>query len=365
MTVHNGIKFNPTTSKTRAIKSAATSPIALIAKSGDGDDAYFPAGEMVSITNLDAAIEKAGDTGNLAACLETIASQCTPTQMVVIRVGDDGNTDDAEVNDAINSLLHCKTRLGFKPKILGIPGLETHASVATLASVSSKLLAMSYFRPQGATQVDAITDRAQYGARELCAIWPDFTGFEGQAIAAALGHRAYLDQNFGFNYSLQNELIQGVTGISKDVSWDISGIGTNAAALNDAAITTIIRDDGFQFWGHRTMSDDPQFAFEVAVRTDQFLIETIQNGLKWAMGKPITLGLKNQIEASLNAKFAQLQSDGLIIGALAWFDPSKNSAELASAGGLRISYKYTYTAPLEDLGVFPEITSDFYINLFN
>ncbi len=364
MTVHNGIKFNPTTSKTRPIKSAATAPIALIAKSNDGDDAYFPNGEMVSITNIDTAIEKAGDNGNLASCLETIANQCTPTEMVVIRVGDGGNPDDAETTDAVNSLLHCKTRLGFKPKILGIPGLETHASVAALGSVANKLLAMAYFRPQGAAQADAITDRTQYGARELCAIWPDFTSYSGEAIAAALGHRAYLDENFGFNYSLQNELIQGVTGISHDVSWDISGIGTNAAALNNADITTLIRDNGFQFWGHRTMSNDPQFAFEVAVRTDQFLIETIQNGLKWAMGRPINLGLKNQIESTLNAKFAQLQSDGLIMGALAWFDPSKNSAEMALAGALRISYKYTYTAPLEDLGVYPEITSDFYINLF-
>lgn len=362
MAVHHGIKFNPTTSTTRSIKSASTSAIALVAASSDADATYFPEGEMVSVNSLSTALTKAGNNGNLAKVLNTIADQVSPTNLCVIRVANDA--EDTDVVTALNKLTNAKTMFGFKPKILGIPGLESHATIAALGTVAKKLLGFGYFRPIGATQDAAITDREQYGDRELMALWPDFSDYDGQAIAAALGHRAYLDEYFGFQYSLENENINGVTGISHDVSWDISGVGTNAAALNNADITTIIRNNGFKFWGLRTMASDPLFAFEVATRTDQFLQETMTDGLVWAMGKPITKGLIKQIISTINAKFAELKIAGKIIDAVAWFEKEANPADQIASGKLVLKYKYTYCAPMESLDVNPEITSEFYINLF-
>ncbi len=41
-----------------------------------------------------------------------------------------------------------------------------------------------------------------------------------------------------------------------------AGETTDANLLNQAGVTTLIRNDGFKFWGNRTCSDDPLFLFE-------------------------------------------------------------------------------------------------------
>ncbi len=51
--------------------------------------------------------------------------------------------------------------------------------------------------------------------------------------------------------------VNGVTGISADVFWDLQDPATDAGLLNQNDVTTLIRKDGFRFWGSRCLSDDP------------------------------------------------------------------------------------------------------------
>jgi phage tail sheath protein FI len=53
-------------------------------------------------------------------------------------------------------------------------------------------------------------------------------------------------------------------------------------------VTTLIRRDGFRFWGSRTCSADPLFAFESATRTAQVLADTMAEAHFWAVDKPLT-----------------------------------------------------------------------------
>lgn len=45
--------------------------------------------------------------------------------------------------------------------------------------------------------------------------------------------------------------MNGVTGISASVFWDLQESGTDADLLNESGVTTLIRRDGFRFWGTR------------------------------------------------------------------------------------------------------------------
>ena len=77
-------------------------------------------------------------------------------------------------------------------------------------------------------------------------------GIAGYATARALGLRAYIDQTIGWHKTLSNVGVQGVTGISASVFWDLQASGTDADLLNEAGVTTLVRKDGFRFWGNLT-----------------------------------------------------------------------------------------------------------------
>ena len=147
------------------------------------------------------------------------------------------------------------------------------------------------------------------------------------------------------------------------VPFDIVAGNTTAAQLNDADVTTLVRHSGFRFWGNRTCSDDPLFAFESAARTAQVLQDTIANGLVWAIDKPISAALVTDILETVNAAFRKMASQGRIIGARAWFDPSVNSATELAAGRLTIDYEYTPCAPAESIQLNQRITDKFYAAL--
>lgn len=84
----------------------------------------------------------------------------------------------------------------------------------------------------------------------------------GKAITRALGLRAKIDEQTGWHKTLSNVCVNGVTGISADVFWDLQDPATDAGLLNQNDVTTLICKDGFRFWGSRCLSDDRMFAFE-------------------------------------------------------------------------------------------------------
>lgn len=379
--IHHGIKTTETGTGTRPIAIASTAVIGLVATAADADVTAFPLDTPVLITNVQAAIAKAGVASSLAKALQAIADQCSP-YIVVVRVAVGVASEGVTVEEAteaniigtttvdgqltgMKALLAAQAKLGVTPKILGVPGYDSQPVATALASIAQKLRAMAYVQAVGDVIADTIAYRENFSQREVMLIWPDFTGFSGDAVARALGLRAKIDTETGWHKSISNVGVNGVTGISKDVTFDMSGVGTDAALLNEAPVTTLIRNDGFKFWGNRTCSDDPIFAFEVAVRTNYVLQETIAKGLEWAIDKPITPALVKDILESVNAAFRSLKAQGFIIGAKAWYDPAKNATTDLAAGKLALSYDFTPCAPLESLTIDTSITDTYYASLFD
>lgn len=369
----HGIKTNLLTTGTRAIAAVATAVIGLVCTSADADAATFPLDTPVLVTDVRAAIAKAGVAGTLAKSLAAIADQASPV-VVVVRVGTDADVADQNLlaiggtagssYTGAQALLMAEAVTGVKPRILAAPGLDTQPVATALVSIAKKLRGMVYAAAVGDDQAEAATYAENFGDRELMLIWPNFTGIEGawagDAIARAAGLRAYIDETQGWHKTISNVPVQGVVGITKDVYFDITDQSTDAQLLNDANVTTLVRSQGFRFWGNRTCSSEPLFSFESAVRTSQVLQDEIADGLRWAIDKPLTKGLIRDVVETINARLRTLISQGRVIGAKAWFDPALNSAADLAAGKLVIDYDFTPAAPLEGLELNQRITDRYY-----
>lgn len=368
MPYDHGIKITESLAGTRPIAGVATQVIGLVAAASDADATAFPAATPVLVTDIRRAIEKAGDLGTLAKSLEAIADQ-TNTVAVVTRIVE-GNGENAAATTktntiaGVNKMLQAEAAVGVRPRILGAPGLDTEDVAAALAAVAQKLRGFAYASCDVAdTVAEAVTYRAEFAARELMLIYPDTSKGGGDMIARALGLRSKIDQQVGWHKTLSNVAINGVTGLAQALSFDMLSNETDAGVLNEAEVTTLIRANGYRFWGNRTCSDDPLFAFESVVRTNYALQDEIAAGLTWAIDKPLGAGLVKDILETINARFRSLKAQGRIIGAEAWFDKSLNPSTNLAAGKLRIPYRYTACAPAESIEIMPQITDEFYATI--
>lgn len=166
----------------------------------------------------------------------------------------------------------------------------------------------------------------------------------------------------GWHKSLSNVGVNGVTGISADVFWDLQDPATDAGLLNQNDVTTLIRKDGFRFWGSRCLSDDPLFAFENYTRTAQVLTDTMAEAHMWAVDKPLNPSLARDIIEGIRAKMRSLVSQGYLIGGDCWLDESVNDKDTLKAGKLTIDYDYTPVPPLENLMLRQRITDQYLVN---
>jgi phage tail sheath protein FI len=316
------------------------------------------------------AISAAGTGGTLLPALEAIADQVNPV-VIVVRVATatgEGSQDtltvgsiDAGEYTGLQALLGAEAQLGVRPRIIGAPGLDTHAVTTALVTVAQKLRAMAYAAAIGADVATAVTYAGQFSARELMLLWPNTSSaFSGDLVARALGLRALIDGTQGWNKTLSNVALNGITGMSQPVYFDIQDSATDAGVLNGGNITCLVNANGYRLWGNRTTSDDPLFAFESATRASQFLQDTIAQGLLWAIDKPLTRGLITDIIETVNALFRGLVSAGRLVGASAWYDPAHNDQTALSGGKLVIDYNFTPTAPLESLTLNQMITDQYY-----
>lgn len=372
-TYHHGVRVVEINSGTRPIRTISTAVIGLVATSADADAAAFPLDTPVLITDLRSAIGKAGAAGTLSKSLGAILDQ-TNAVVVVVRVApgaDEAETTSNVVGSYTNggytgmqALLAAQARLGVRPRIIGAPGLDTQPVTTALATLAQKLRGFAYAAAIGADRSAVLTYRANFAQRELMLIWPDFTAWNtvtnasetAPAVARALGLRARIDQETGWHKTLSNVAVNGVTGITKDVYFDLQQPATDANLLNDGDVTTLINANGFRFWGSRTCSDEPLFAFENYTRTAQVLADTIAEAHLWAVDRPMHASLVRDIIESINAKFRELKALGYIVDGSAWYDESVNTSQTLREGKLYIDYDYTPVPPLEQLQLRQRIT---------
>ncbi len=378
---HHGVRVLEINEGTRPIRTVSTAVVGMVCTASDADAVKFPLNKPVLLTDVLTASGSAGELGTLARSLDAIADQASPVT-VVVRV-EEGATEAETTSNIIGgvspageylgmkALLAAEAQLGVKPRILGVPGLDSLPVTTELVSIAEKLRGFAYANAYGCETVsDAIAYRAGFGARELMLIWPDFVSWDtvananapASAIARALGLRAKLDEQVGWHKTLSNVPVNGVSGLSKDIYFDLQNPATDAGLLNADEVTTLIRRDGFRFWGSRTCSADPLFAFENYTRTAQVLADTMAEGHFWAVDKPMHASLVRDIVEGINAKFRELKRGGYIIDGQCWFDEAANDKDTLKAGKLFLDYDYTPVPPLENLLLRQRITDRYLVD---
>lgn len=340
----------------------------------DADADAFPLNSPVLITDPQGALADAGATGTLASTLLAIGSFGASTG-VVVRVEEGAGETEAEKTAATNANVIAglqKLRLAeqvvkVQPRILAAPGLDTQPVTVILAQIAASMSAFAYAASQGDTPALVKTYRDGFTARELMLIDRDWlavnpaTALEelSFATAQAVGLRASLDRTVGYHKTISNVLLVSPTGIKDPRPWDLSVSDTEMGLINGADVTGLIWRGGPRFWGNRTCSTDPRYAFESAVRTNQVLRDTITEGLFPYIDQPLVGSIPTDIIESINALGRREVTAGRIQGFTA-FLANDNSAATLSAGKLKIGYRFTPAAPLEHLTVVSEITDEFY-----
>ncbi|MEQ5315782.1 phage tail sheath protein [Providencia vermicola] len=378
---HHGVRVIELNEGTRPIRTINTAIVGMVCTADDADTKAFPLNTPVLITDVKNAAGKAGETGTLARSLDAIGNQSKPVTVVVrVEQGESeaettsniigGTTPDGR-KTGLQALTVAQGRLGVKPRILAVPAHDTQAVSSTLAGIAQKMRAMAYVSAYGSKTIsDAIDYRKNFSQRELMLIWPEFQSWDTvanaesniYATACALGLRAKIDNDIGWHKTISNVGVNGVTGISADVSWDLQDPATDAGLLNENDITTLIRNNGFKFWGSRTCSDDPLFAFESYTRTAQVLSDTIAEGLDWSIDGALNPSLARDIIESINAKLRSMTTQGYLLGGECWFDPDVNTKEELKSGKLYIDYDYTAVPPLENLLLRQRITDRYLLD---
>lgn len=377
----HGVRVIELNDGTRPIRTIPTAVIGMVCTADDADPTAFPFDTPVLLTNVQTAIGKAGTTGTLAKSLQAIADQTKP-YTIVVRVKE--GATEAETTSALigtttaegkytgmKALLAAKARVGMVPRILGVPGLDSLPVATALVTIARQLRGFAYVSAWGCkTKEEVVAYRDNFGAREAMVIWPEFQNWStvtnatvtASAVARALGLRAKIDQEVGWHKTLSNVAVNGVTGISADVFWDLQNPATDANYLNSNEVTTLINEGGFRFWGSRTTSEDPLFAFENYTRTAQILADTMAEAHMWAVDKPMHASLVRDIIEGVNAKFREMVAAGYLIGGQCWYPEDANDKDTLKAGKLFLDYDYTPVPPLEDLTLRQRITDRYLID---
>lgn len=378
----HGLTITESATGVRTIARSSMAVIGLIATSTavapenqGAIDAAFPLNTPVLVTSVDAAAGKAGSAGTLKAALEAIGDEASPL-VIVVRVAegeDQAETDanvigatDGNVYTGLQALLAAETVVGKRPRILGAPGLDTQAVVAEMVIAARKLRAMVYASAIGDDIAEVTTYRGEFSARELMLLWPDSSPvFAGDIVARTLGLRARIDEEQGWHKTVSNVPFYGVTGVTKNVHFDLLDNDTDAGVLNDAQVTTIIRQSGYRLWGNRTTAgeEQPEFSFESAVRTSHALQDIIAAAVLPFLDQPMTVARVKDLMETVNAEFRRLVVEGKIMGAEIFFDADANTPEQLAAGRPNFRIQYTPVAPMENPQVSLVIT-DFYYSGF-
>lgn len=385
---HHGVRVFEVDEGGATIRVVSTAIIGIVATAPQADATAFPLNTPVLLTNPAGSIGKAGATGTLAKTLKAISQQAQAVTIVVrVEPGADdaattsnviGTTTAAGQKTGLQALLAAQGQLGYKPRIIGAPGLDTEAVAIEIGVVVEALRGFGYIAARKAdgmayatTKEEATQYRAKFGKRELMVIWPSFLAWDTvandvetvPAIGYALGLRAKLDQQIGWHKTLSNIVVNGPQGISADVFFDLQSPSSDTTYLNALEVTTIINRSGYRFWGNRTTeAQGGKFFFENYTRTAQVLADTIAEAHFTFVDKPMHPTLVKDMLANINAKGKDLVTGGYLIGFEAFINPDLNPKEELFVGRLRISYRYTPVPPLEDLGFRQTITDDFLAN---
>ena len=354
----------------RPIRTVKSSVIGLVGTAPDADATEFPENTPLLIEGPRKAA-LLGDAGTLKDAYEAIYAQGASVA-VMVRVAEGADAaatlanvvGDATQGTGLWALEASASKLDLTPRILAAPGFTQIAPgdpaspvTTNLIAVAEKLRAVVIADGPNTNETDAKAERQNWGSDRLFIVDPSVTVFDNVSASyvtrPSSGYVAGLiakrDIEKGFWWSPSNQVINGISGTARPVSFHLSSTETEANRMNEAEVATIIRRDGFRLWGNRGTSPDAQWAFLSVRRTADIIYESIERAHLWAMDRPMSAQLFMDIRDGVQAFGQQMVNTGALLGFNCWLDPELNTEATLKAGKLYLDFDFEPPAPLEHL----------------
>ena len=266
----------------------------------------------------------------------------------------------------LQALLDGKSRFNAQPRLLIAPKHSAIQAVATaMDALAGKLRAIAIVDGPNTTDEAVLAYAKEFGSKRVFMVdpgvqqWDTVTSatIDSPASAFSAGLFAWTDTEYGFWASPSNKELVGITGTSRPIEFLDGDETCRANLLNNANITTIIRDGGYRLWGNRTLSADPKWAFVTRVRTVDIVMDAILAGHKWAVDRSITKTYIKDVTDGLEAFMRDLKNQGAVINFEVYADTELNTASQLEQGKVYWNIRFTDVPPAENPIFRVEVTN--------
>ncbi|WP_447768374.1 phage tail sheath subtilisin-like domain-containing protein [Pseudomonas kilonensis] len=376
MSFFHGVTTTNVDTGARVIALPSSSIIGLV-------DTFVPApaysaqpNDLVVITNEREAVAAFGPDSAMTKACKAIY---TRAKAVIVACGVAQLADPAAQTSAIiggvladgkrtglQALLDGKSRFNAQPRLLVTPKHSATQAVGTaLVALADKLRGLAILDGPNTTDEAVMAYAENFGAKRGFLVDPGVQYWDTTADATVdapgsawvAGLFAWTDSEYGFWASPSNKEFVGITGTTRPIEFLDGDETCRANLLNNANITTIIRDDGFRLWGNRTLSSDPKWAFVTRVRTMDIVMDAILYGHKWAVDRSITATYIKDVTEGLQAFMRDLKAQGAIINFEVFADPELNTASQLEQGKVFWNIRFTDVPPAENPNFLVEVTN--------
>ncbi|OZY60014.1 phage tail protein [Pseudomonas lundensis] len=257
----------------------------------------------------------------------------------------------------LQALLDGKSRFNAQPRLLIAPKHSATQAVATaMDALAGKLRAIAIIDGPNTTDEAVLAYAQEFGSKRIYMVdpgvqhWDTVTSatIDSPASAFAAGLFAWTDTEYGFWASPSNKEFVGITGTSRPIEFLDGDETSRANLLNNANISTIIRDGGYRLWGNRTLSTDSKWAFVTRVRTVDIVMDAILAGHKWAVDRSITKTYVKDVTDGLEAFMRDLKNQGAVINFEVYADTALNTASQLEQGKVYWNIRFTDVPPAEN-----------------
>ncbi|AZE47003.1 Phage tail sheath monomer [Pseudomonas chlororaphis] len=371
----HGVTVTNVDTGARTIALPSSSIIGLVDTFTPGADATAKVNDLVLITNEREAVAAFGSNSAITNACRAIY---TRAKAVIVACGVAKTESSAEQASAIiggvladgkrtgmQALLDGKSRFNAQPRLLVTPKHSATQAVGTaLVALADKLRGLAILDGPNTTDEAVIAYAGEFGAKRAFLVdpgvqyWDTDTSATVNAPSSAYvaGLFAWTDSEYGFWASPSNKEFVGITGTTRPVEFLDGDETCRANLLNNANVTTIIRDDGYRLWGNRTLSSDPKWAFVTRVRTMDIVMDAILYGHKWAVDRSITATYVNDVTEGLRAFMRDLKAQGAIINFEVYADPELNTESQLEQGKVYWNIRFTDVPPAENPNFRVEVT---------
>ena len=257
----------------------------------------------------------------------------------------------------LQALLDGKSRFNAQPRLLIAPKHSATQAVATaMDALAGKLRAIAIVDGPNTTDEAALAYAKEFGSKRMYMVDPGVQQWDtvlsktvdAPASAFAAGLFAWTDTEYGFWASPSNKELVGITGTTRPIEFLDGDETCRANLLNNANISTIIRDGGYRLGGNRTLSSDAKWSFVTRVRTLDIVKDAILAGHKWAVDRSITKTYVKDVTDGLDAFMRDLKNLGAVINFEVYADTVLNTASQLEQGKVYWNIRFTDVPPAEN-----------------